>query len=278
MIGNMGILLTSGCSFTYGDELPGTRRGQDENGDLIPDEHHHHTFTHKLSEKLGVNYVNLGQNGSSNQKIFRRTTTFLQQTSKEVEYMVITWSSWGRIEVFLPRLTEYERSLYLGYENCMNQIIPNHHSGKMKFVLDRWRDKEEHDVYFNSAKNFLENVYSMQTPIIHHLNYMCIMQDLCDLKGIKLIQGGVHHGMWTNILSTFKTARKSKFDVDEFVETLNFYLSYLRPECKIGFEGMDMTSIAEKNEGCVIHPMGHPCEKTHTIYADYLYDTFKDLK
>ena len=44
--------------FTYGDELFGPRRA-DENGKILEGKHHHLTFTHKLAEKLGVDYVNL---------------------------------------------------------------------------------------------------------------------------------------------------------------------------------------------------------------------------
>ena len=270
----MGILVANGCSYTYGDELPGSRS--------IPlggDTHHHHTFTYKLAEKLGVKYVNLAHNGASNQKIFRTTTTFLQQTSKEIDRMVLTWSSWGRLEVYLPMLTEYEESLFLGHENCMNQIIPNHYSGQLKFVLDRWRDRNEEGAQITSAREWYKNVYNPSTAVLHHLNYMCIMQDMCDLKGIKIVQGIIHHGMYDNLMSVIKNAVKSEYDCSEFLDTINFYMKYLRPECKIGFgDKQDLMSICESSDDFVVYPMGHPCENTHTVYADLLYEKFKGLE
>ena len=274
----MGILLSNGCSFTYGDELEGSRQGFFADGTLKPAIHHHRTFTHKLADKLGVKYINMGQNGSSNQKIFRRTTTFLQTTSKKVDYVVLTWSSWGRVEVFLDKISKYEKSLYLGFENNMNQIIPDHHEGKLKFLLNVWRSKAEFDEKDIAAKAWFENVYNFQTAIIHHLNYMCIMQQLCDSLGIKIVQGIIHHGMWSNVIATIRHGHKTKYDMQEYVDTISNYLRYLRPECKIGLgDKKDLTSIAEDNENCKIHRFKHPCENTHTYYADMLYDIIQGL-
>lgn len=273
----MGILVTNGDSFTYGDELPGSRRLDDE-GNPLPDTHHEHTYTYKLAQKLGCKYVNLGQNGSSNQKIFRRTTTFLQNTNKDIDYLVIVWSSWGRLEVFRSIPIKEDELMYIPFETNMSQIIPNHHSGKLKFLLSRWSSEEEHKNCMNAAKAWYEHVYTMQTAIVHHLNYMRIIQEMCDLKGIKVIQGIIHHGMWHNIMNSLKTANKNAPYENEFHDFVVQSLEYLRPECKIGFgDFLDMTSIAEYHDDFFLYPIGHPCENTHTYYAEHLYKTFMDM-
>jgi hypothetical protein len=278
----MAILLTNGDSFTFGDELDGSRLGFAPDGSMIKPNHHHLTYTHHLANLLKPDdgYINLGANASSNQKIFRRTTTFLQQTGREVSHMVIMWSSWGRMEVVSPYDPDSDRVMYIQKENNFNQIIPDHHSGKMAYQLRHWGDNDVDQQNFGKAlQHFYNYVYSFQTPIIHHLNYMCIIQDLCDAKGIKLIQGIIHHGMWENIKSCL-TDRKMEKE-RELKDTIKFYIQYLRPECKLGFgDRMDMTSFAidRSHEGCEIRPLGHPCEKSHELFAGVLYDKFLEIE
>lgn len=283
MIRKMGILLTNGDSFTYGDELPGSRRA-DENGKILEGKHHHLTFTHKLAEKLGVDYVNLAHNGSSNQKIFRRTTTFFQQSSKEVDYLVLTWSSWGRIEVVTDFHPNEDKSMYMLQETNMNQIIPDHYSRALAFGLRHWDIRDDEKLDWNPedekrivriACDWVNHVYTMFTPILHHLNYMCIMQDMCDAKGIKLIQGMIHPDLWSNL----KRCLMQKDRYPHWAHEVLFYLEYLRPECRVGLgHYQDMTSMARENDDFFIYPKGHPCEGTHSAYADQLYDIFQGLE
>ena len=85
------MLLTNGCSFVWGDELDGY--------DDSPPTHEEYTFTYKLSEQLGIPYVNIAQCGSCNQKIFRDTTDYLRTCKELPTHIVILWSSWQREEV-----------------------------------------------------------------------------------------------------------------------------------------------------------------------------------
>jgi len=277
----MAILLTNGCSFTYGDELRGSRSGFFPDGTMVPPSHHRLTFTHHLAQKLAPSegYVNLAANGSSNQKIFRRTTTFLQQTSREVSHIVIIWSSWGRMELVSPHDPRTDKIIHIQKENGFNQIIPDHHSGKLAYQLRHWGDgKETTELQFGSAlKDFYEHCYSFPTPIVHHLNYMCIMQDLCDAKGIPLVMGVIHPGMWDNIKSVL-TSKRTK-DEKELRSTIRFYLGYLRDECKLGLGNkLDMTSVALNTEGCDLLPFHHPCARTQEVFADILYDRFVEIE
>lgn len=276
----MGILVSNGCSFTYGDELPGTRLGFDSNGTPIPETHHHLTFTDILSKKLKIDYVNLAENGSSNQKIFRRTTSFLQNTSKKVDYLVIIWSSWGRLEVCRKDPVPEDSQMYIGTETNMSQIIPNHHSGKLKFLLNHWTSVETDKSSMQAAKDWYEHVYSMQTAIVHHLNYMRIIQEMCDLKGIKVIQGVIHYGMWQNVLSTMKYANKVSPRMNEYLNYVIESLRYLRPECKLGLgDDRDLTTIAkDPKNNFFLYPIGHPCEGTHRYYAEMLYELLEGIE
>ena len=274
----MGILLTNGDSFTQGDELPGSRRF-DENGKHMAPIHHHLTYTHKLAKLLDVEYVNLGANGASNQKILRRGTTFFQKTSKKIDYMVIIWSSWGRLEIVNPDFRPSDEQVWIFQECNMNQLIPDHYAGRLRFMLRPWDvenpSDEEQAHHQQACVNWYKYAYTMATPILHHLNYMTIMQDMCDAKGINLIQGVIHHDLWNNVKNVLK-----KEDVLPFaVKEIKHYIKYLRPECKLGFgDGRDMVSIAESKPDCFLYPLGHPCETTHTYYAKMLYDLFNNMR
>jgi hypothetical protein len=275
----MGILLTNGDSFTYGDELPGSRTYGDDNqpNPFYKNTHQHRTYTHKLANHLGVNYVNLAQNGSSNQKIFRRTTSFLQKTNKEIDYMVIMWSSWGRLEVVSPITYKKDDEMFIQHDCNAVQFIPDHRQSELRFNLNNWPEGED---VAQAAIDWYSKVYTMMTPILHHLNYMCTLQQMADLMGIKIIQSIIHHGNWMNVLGCINKARNDDRFKPWLVE-VERCLKYLRPECKLGFgDRLDMTSIAEspEHDDFFIYPHGHPCEGTHTWYAEMLYNKFKGME
>lgn len=277
-IGYMGILLTNGDSFTFGDELPGSRNVK--NFQIAPCTHHELTWAKKLADKLDVPLTNLAHNGSSNQKILRRTTTFLQQTSKKIDYMVLIWSSWGRVEVVGEGLTEADRDMYIHQEMMMNQIIPDHHTGKLRYTLRLWGDKgvASHKTFCAAAQGWFDHCYSFPTPIIHHLNYMCTMQHMADLMGTKIVQGVIHHGLWHNIAYLIQWANQDREKYRGILEQIEHCLDYLRPECKLGFgDRRDPTSMAQNDPECTILQFGHPCANSHHKYADMLYNLIQEI-
>jgi hypothetical protein len=103
---------------------------------------------------------------------------------------------------------------------------------------------------------------------------------MADLMGIKIIQSIIHHGNWMNVLGCINKARNDDRFKPWLVE-VERCLKYLRPECKLGFgDRLDMTSIAEspEHDDFFIYPHGHPCEGTHTWYAEMLYNKFKGME
>lgn len=88
-------LLTVGDSFTFGEEL-------DNQYDAWP---------YRLAEQINYDVVNLGEPGSSNTGIIRRTITEL--TAERYDLVVIGWTSAGRIE--WKDATGVEYNLWPGY-------------------------------------------------------------------------------------------------------------------------------------------------------------------
>lgn len=254
----MGVLATFGDSFTYGDELEGSR--------TTPPSHEHLTFTYELARQLGVSYYNFGANGSSNQKIFRKFLNYLHTQTSRTDYIVITWSSWGRLEVCEDFILESDQSINIDRERDMNQIIPSHKSSK--FILDT--KSEEYPERKQAIIDWYDKVYTMQTAILHHLDYMKHAQWLCDTLDINIIQGIIHPGMWSNVLHTMKMD-----GYEDYKSHVRSTLEYLRPECKVGLgEYHTMYEIAESKYS--LYPNGHPDERSHKEYADLLFDIFEE--
>lgn len=77
-------ILTNGDSFTYGQELSNVKLA----------------WPHVLANKINASVVNLGEPGSSNDSILRRTLDYLvNPQSTRPDLVVIGWSSAGRTEV-----------------------------------------------------------------------------------------------------------------------------------------------------------------------------------
>ena len=257
----MGIILTNGDSFTYGDELPGSRQETDT--------HHHHTFTHKLASKLERKYVNLGVNGSSNMKIYRRTFDFLMKTSKEVDLLVIMWSNFGRFELCEPFTLENDKSVFIHSESNMNQVIPDHHSTYMKLRSST----DEHVERLETLQAYVRNVLTIQTQIFHSLQYMAHIQWLCDKLNIPVLQGVIHRDIYPLVLNTLRPVNTEGYE--DYVTAIAEKMNMLRPECRIGLgHYKDIYTTGEENH--TVLQWGHVCENAHTEFADMLYDIIVD--
>ena len=77
------LLLTNGCSFTFGDELE----------DAVNERYSHH-----LSNMMDVDLSCIAKNASSNDRIFRTTMDAL--FSSEPDYVLIMWTAMQRTEFY----------------------------------------------------------------------------------------------------------------------------------------------------------------------------------
>lgn len=255
------MLLTAGCSFVWGDELEGF--------DNNPPTHQHLTFTHILAEKLGVEYVNRGFCGASNDKIFREVTDWLHNHPEErPTHMVVMWSAFQRAE-----LVEYmpaERDVKIGRQNDVTQFS----AMRTECIYDRRKRAVMERLY--------EEAYDSRTDVMHTLSMMKTLELLCEGLGIQLIQGFFHKRCWSNIMAIL---RNENLDVDDDIReadtsSMPEYQSWLKDAIKnlnvnsrIGAgRGKDLFTLALENDD--LKPHGHPGEKTQVVFADILYDKF----
>ena len=245
------MLLTNGCSFVWGDELEGYSTS--------PPSHWHHTFTHKLAEKLDMPYVNLATCGACNQKIFRDATTWLNDPEKErPTHMVIIWSAWQREEVCENHSDDFEKEREILRYQCMTQVSP----ARVKNLKPELRKPFD---------RLYEHYDTTRTGIIRTLAYMETMQTLCDALGIKLIQGVFHELMYRNLLDKMHR-RNRKQDWGEWMDWVEKSMGRLKDTSKIGLgKYEDLYTVGKRHK---ILEYGHPNETAQDEYADLLFHIF----
>tara|TARA_R110000796_G_scaffold92968_1_gene197343 strand:+ start:4201 stop:4968 length:768 start_codon:yes stop_codon:yes gene_type:complete len=249
------MLLTAGCSFVWGDEL----KGFDEN----PPTHGPYTFTHLLANKMGIESENRGVCGACNEKIFREVIDYLHKNPNKVTHMVVMWSAWQRAE-----LVEYmppERDVKIGRQNDVTQFS----SLRTEAIYSKEKRK--------SMEYWYSNAYDSKTDIMHTLSNMKTLEIICDAAGIQLIQGVFHRRNWSNIMDMFNNVSSDKEvtidDIPDYKRWLLNSLGSLDANSRVGLGRIkDMYTIGVEIGD--IKEYGHPGEKTHVIFADYLHETF----
>lgn len=268
------MLLLNGCSFVWGDEL----EGYDNN----PPTHHPHTFAHKLADKLGVEYVNLARCGNCNEKIFRDVMTYLT-TEEKPSHLMVLWSDPIRKEQLLEVYDESE-------PNVPRQI------SMTQWHENRWQDLElsmsptiarnfsRHEIYmehtrFKRAKRVVDSYFSVfATPITHQLTMMLAIQKLADEMGIKVVQGVFHTLVRTQLKRFTNRVDRSKDTCGEQLvdwrEWVSDTLGTIRPECQLGL--VEGATLWDKQGDRPLKKEGHTDEQSHTEYAEYLFEVFKN--
>ena len=257
------MLLTSGCSFVWGDEL----HGFDNN----PPTHHHLTFTSLLANQLGMEYVNQGVCGSCNDRIFRDVIDYLHDPEKEnPTHMVIMWSAWQRNEIVEEMPPERALEIGLGRPLDHTQFSP--------LRIDVLNKGERREV----LREYYGKYYDSKTDISHGISKMKAMEVICEGLGIKLIQGTFHGRSWQNILKVL-TNTPSRPDTDdrniveyvpEFANWLKNSVNSLKDTSRVGLgRHLDLYGIGMELDD--LKEYGHPGEKTQVVFADFLYDQFK---
>lgn len=247
------MLLTSGCSFVWGDELEGF--------DQDPPAHKHLTFSHQLAEKLEMPYMNISSCGNGNDKIFRDTCHFLRTSPTPITHVVVLWSHWQREEIAQITVeSEREGKKVIRYHN-MAQFSPS-----------RLKSFPEH---LEKAYRNLYCYYDpLRTKILHTVTYMTHLQWVCESLGIKLIQGVMHKKMRAGLALALHPANtRGERNWTDWVVFVKRELSHLKETSRIGIPDFeDMFSMGERLGD--MKPHGHPGEETHKQYAELLYNIF----
>lgn len=250
------MLLTSGCSFVWGDELDGW--------DNNPPTHQHLTFTHLLAEKLGMEYINQGMCGSCNDRIFRDLVDYLMDPDKEnPTHMVVIWSAWQRTELVEPMKVGREVEMGLNRFYDFTQISPH----RVNALSNATRETRHRRRLF---EEYFETCYDSKHDIAHGVTHMKALKLITDGLGIKLIQGTFHRNGWSNILAEIQDKRTPHFG-----NWLSSSISSLPKTSRVGLgRYKDIYSIAWDLED--VKPNSHPGERSQIIFAEQLHCIFRE--
>ena len=251
------MLYANGCSFVWGDELEGCYDN--------PPTHQHLTFVSHIAKKLGIEYVNQGACGASNHKIFRDTILWLSsEESEKCTHVIIVWSAWRRDE--LPYDIPPERESQ--YRVPMYRSIIQYSDSRIEEIP--YIEKTD-KVILREFQN-LNKKYYYRKFISQQLSYMIAIDQLCESRGIKLIMSNFHKYNWRDLVRAVKDKRKGG-TIKEWVDLVGLMIGRLPKNCRIGLAvGEDMYDFCSKRD--VLSPKGHPDEKGHVLYADYLLENF----
>jgi hypothetical protein len=248
------VLLTSGCSFVWGDELDGF--------DQNPPTHKKLTFTYQLAQKLDMPYVNQGMCGSCNERIFRDLIEYLTDPEKEKPtHMVVIWSAWQRSEFVELMKVEREIEMCLNRPNNFTQFSPHRVNVLSNATRPTRRRRELFEEYH-------ETCYDPKADIAHHLIKMKAIQAITDGLGIKLIQGMFHKNCWANVLACIQDQ-----ETPDYAVWLHKNIRDLPKTSRIGLgRYKDLYTIAEELDDIKEH--GHPGERTQVIFTEQLFNIF----
>lgn len=258
------MIVFNGCSFTYGDELKGSRHPDG----FEYDTHAEHTYAHKLAYMLsGSEYLNLAQNGSSNDKIFRRTMLYLLTTNEPIDLLVVQWSTFGRFELVEPET--HASDLWCQNEGSVNQVHFGIRVGdtkrRPKYKWAIGEQSERNDI----LKKYVEDVFTVETSVFQTLAWMMIIQLYCEKMNIPLIQHHVHPSALDIIMNIIKSKSDQMPDLKKNIIRM---LTYLPVTSRVGlgkFDSLHQITVS-KNHG--FYDCGHPRESAHTDFAKMLYE------
>lgn len=141
------ILISNGCSYTYGHELPEKTRVRDAYGGV-------------LSRELNMKHVNLGIPGGSNDHIVRTTLTWAIKNKHLYKnlFFVIGWSAKSRREWYSSLYKNYwqfvkESPPSIYQIDVRNKVIEFH----KKYLCDDYSDDKNTVLNILSLQNFFEN-------------------------------------------------------------------------------------------------------------------------
>ena len=204
------------------------------------------TFSHLLAERMNIkDYVNLAVAAlAGNDLIFRNTMTHIAKPDREGNlHMVIIWTAKQRMEMLKPEYRDIDPTYKLLKFNGMVQFSP-----------ERVSNLQE-DMHGTLYK-YYNDVYTHHTTVLHDLSKMLAVQNICDARGIKLIQGVFHSQMYDNLKSAIKTGNK------DYIDEIENHLRCLKPTSKLGMgHWTDMYSLSAFTYKDLM-PRGHPGVKT----------------
>jgi len=256
------MLLVTGCSFVWGDELDGCENETPTHWEL--------GWPHILAEQMGMEHKNIAMCGNGNDKIFRDLMKFLRTSDQrdDITHLVVLWSSWERTEIAESYGPGIEDMMKIRRKECMTQTSP------ARINLLENRDIAQAFDYLYDHHDILRE------QMIRGMSYMTQLQWLCERFGIKLVQGVFHYRMWEEMIDVMKPflydGKHPNHHWGEWMNWIQQDLNYLRDTSRFGLNRYtDLATIAEELDD--YKPQKHPGEKCQPVFANLVKEAFDTL-
>jgi len=185
-------LLTVGDSFTYGDELDDV----------------YQAWPYKLAESLGHEVHNMGQSGSSNSSILRRTLEELASNSYDL--VVVGWTSPGRIE--------WKDDIGVAYN-----VWPGFQSRGKFFEDHPWRQ---------ALVDYISQYHCSEYLYQQYLVQVLSLQSYCKVNDIKLLMLNVRQNdYYRSVGAEQHDNLGGQVDTDAFIGYKKFGMVEITKDC-----------------------------------------------
>ena len=267
----MKYLYTNGCSFVYGDEL-----SNPNDNEWLEKKRWSRIF----SEKYNVKEINESENGSSNNRIYRTTKDWVLGNKDKLEdtFVVLGWSQSVRAEKYNDVAERYE-SINFAIEpkymsasdnngmDASGYLFPNQSRGPF------WGKSPSTTFWKNYVKYYYDDKYFNEESALR----VFAMQELLEKLNIKYY---FYFSMENNVVHYIQRKYKDLYNFDKIYHQSQE--DWIKDEVKRKTGGI----IEWDNKiNTYVNPKGgwsgfngsHPDEKSHLLWAKFLYKEYKRL-
>ena len=261
----MKYLYANGCSFVYGDEI---------------DDPEESRWSRLFSDKYGAEEINESENGSSNNRIYRTTKDWLLGNKDKLEdtFVILGWSQSIRAEKYNTEVLMHESINFATSPDYMSSSYNNgmDATGQIEHGLEHgpfWGKSPPKRFWQQYVKYYFDDNYFNEESALR----VFAMQELLEKLNVKYY---FYFSMENNVLHYIQRKYKDLYNFDKIYHQSQE--DWIKDEVKGKTGGI----IEWDNKiNTYINPKGgwggfkgsHPDEKSHSLWAEFLYKEYKRL-
>ena len=267
----MKYLYANGCSFVYGDEL-----SNPNDNEWLEKKRWSRIF----SEKYNVKEINESENGSSNNRIYRTTKDWVLGNKDKLEdtFVVLGWSQSIRTERYNDEAAMHESINFATEPDYMSSSYNNgmDASGQIEHGSDHgpfWGKSPPRRFWRNYVKYYFDDKYFNEESALR----VFAMQELLEKLNVKYY---FYFSMENNVVHYIQRKYKDLYNFDKIYHQSqeDWIRDMVEKETGGIIEWDDKVNTYKNPKGGWDGFNGsHPDEKSHSLWADFLYGEYKRL-
>jgi len=249
MIKNKKILLSDGCSWTWGDGL---------------ENHETQRWSYHLSKKLGVDDINMSERGSCNQSMVLRINDWFEKNTDKLNeiILVVGFTEISRDIFYNAILKKYQNINWVNRDffDDFKEHMKNQIDGLVSQTIDIERNellnyytKEEWEKWW---KQYFLLHYDLDNLINKFTEQIIYLQNLCKSNGVSFL-----------LYESFGT-QFSQYQSNSFGSRLID---------KEHFLDLSFSKFISDNNLDYSDDSGHPGKKSHLEWSNFLYDNIMKI-